>query len=167
VIHTLLERPDQLAAWSVIEHPTRFRKLGPTSYPEALESWQREQEYRARTSQPLGDEGFAVRDALHEDMRGQALLRMLAVGLATLADRLYRGKLPSSPAMLDEPGLEDPFRGGPLSYRIGTGPAAELSLWAVGEDRNDDGGSSEWRAEAPVDVVLRFALNRPPTPPRE
>jgi hypothetical protein len=93
-------------------------------------------------------------------MRGQALLRMLTIGLATLADKAYRGKLPARPSNLDEPALADPYRGAAFNYRIAEN-GAELTLWSIGEDYKDDAGSAEWTETAPVDVVVRFALAKP------
>jgi hypothetical protein len=160
VLDTLLERPALLRSWKQIADATRFRRLSPTQYPDAVEEWKREQDFRSNTGLPLvlGATGDVL-DRLHEDMRGQALVRMLAVGVATLAERAYRGKLPDQPATLHDPALIDPFRGGPLGFRLNVA-ASELTLWAVGEDHHDDGGASDYRDAAPIDVVTRFALAR-------
>lgn len=160
VLHTLLERPALLRSWRQLADATRFRRLRPTRYPEAVDEWRREQDYRASSGLPLvAGATHDVLDRLHDDMRGQALVRMLAVGMATLAERAYRGRLPERPATLNDPGLVDPYRGGPFGFRLNAG-ASELTLWAVGEDHHDDGGTADYRDAAPIDVVTRFALAR-------
>jgi hypothetical protein len=98
-----------------------------------------------------------VLDYLYDDMRGQALLRGLTLGMATLAERAYRGKTPNEPAGGKEPELCDPFRGQPFGYRIAA-DGSEIVLWSVGEDLHDDHGSDEWTDAAPIDVTLHFPL---------
>jgi len=90
-------------------------------------------------------------------MRGQALIRGMAVGTATLTERMRRKKLPREPSGLSEPSLRDPYNGQSLKWRVAQ-DGSELTLWSVGEDRRDDKGSSDWTAEAPLDVVLHFRL---------
>jgi len=90
-------------------------------------------------------------------MRGQALLRTLSVGVATLAERSRRGRAPREPVTLSEPALVDPYNGQPLKWRI-TQDGTELSIWSVGEDRRDDKGTSDWTTQAPIDVVVHFRL---------
>jgi len=94
---------------------------------------------------------------IQDDMRGQALLRMLSIGLSTLAERAYRGSLPPQPSGLRDSGLADPFRGQPFNYRVAAN-GSELTLWSVGEDYRDDAGSDDWNGPAPRDVTLHFAL---------
>ncbi|HKU44003.1 MAG TPA: hypothetical protein VJR89_37840 [Polyangiales bacterium] len=158
---TLLSRPQLLPVWALFDRPARFRKLSPENYPDATVEWRHEQDYRAKSDLPLSaaDERDVL-DRLHDDMRGQALLRMLTVGLATLADKAYRGKLPARPTTIDEPALADPYRGAPFNYRIAN-DGSELTLWSIGEDYKDDNGSSEWTESAPVDVVLHIQLSKP------
>jgi hypothetical protein len=157
---TLLERPRLLPSWGLFDRPARFRKLSPERYPDATLEWRNEQDYRAKSDLPLSAASSRdVLDRLHDDMRGQAQLRMLTIGLATLADKAYRGKLPTRPTTLEEPALADPYRGAAFSYRIAEN-GSELTLWSTGEDYKDDGGSSEWTETAPVDVVVHFALSK-------
>lgn len=164
VTNTILTRPALLSTWDQFDHPSRSRKLTPDRYPDVTVEWRREQDYRLKQRSPLVAAGTRdVLDRLHDDMRGQAVLRMLAIGVATLADKAYRGKLPSRPSNLDEIELADPFRGGTFNWKIADN-GSELSLWSLGEDYKDDGGSSEWTDVAPVDIVVRFALTK--TTPR-
>ncbi|HKP63229.1 MAG TPA: hypothetical protein VJV78_41110 [Polyangiales bacterium] len=161
---TLLERPQLLPAWDVFDRPARFRKLSPENYPDATVEWRQEQDYRAKSDLPLSAANSRdVLERLHDDMRGQAVLRMLTIGLATLADRAYRGKLPPRPTTLEEPSLADPYRGAAFNYRVADN-GSELTLWSIGEDYKDDGGSSEWTDSAPVDVVVHFTLTKPNAP---
>jgi hypothetical protein len=164
VAHTILTRPALLGTWAQLDHPARSRKLTPDHYPDSTLEWRREQEYRAKSPSPLVAANTRdVLDRLHDDMRGQAILRMLAIGVATLADKAYRGKLPARPSNLDEVELADPYRGGAFNWRIADN-GSELTLWSIGEDYKDDGGSNEWSEVAPVDIVVRFALSK--TAPR-
>ncbi len=166
VIQTLIERPGLLEAWTAFDRPARFRKLTPKEYPDAAVEWRHENDYRARASLPLlAADASDVLDHLHDDMRGHAVLRMLTIGLATLADKAYRGKLPNRPSNLDEPALTDPYRGASFSFRFAEN-GAELALWSIGEDYKDDAGASSWTDQAPVDIVVRFALNKA-QPPRQ
>jgi hypothetical protein len=160
VAQTILTRPALLNTWDQFDHPSRSRKLTPARYPDTTLEWRREQDYRAKSSTPLAAAGTKdVLDRLHDDMRGQAVLRMLAIGVATLADKAYKGKLPTRPSNLDEIELADPYRGGMFNWQFGQN-GADLTLWSIGEDYKDDGGSSEWTDAAPVDIVLRFALTK-------
>jgi hypothetical protein len=92
-----------------------------------------------------------------DDMRGQALVRAAAVGLATLAERTRRKRMPREPINLSDAALRDPYNGQPLKWRL-SADASELTLWSLGEDRRDDKGSSEWTAQAPRDVVVYFRV---------
>jgi hypothetical protein len=58
---------------------------------------------------------------------------------------------------LRDPALADPYRGQPLNYHVATA-ASELTLWAVGEDFHDDGGSDIWTNSGPRDVTLHLQL---------
>jgi hypothetical protein len=166
VAHTIFTRPALLDAWSQFDRPARYRKLTPEHYPDATVEWRREQDYRAKSPLPLAASGTRdVLDRLHDDMRGQAVVRMLAIGTATLADKTYRGKLPTRPSNLEEPELADPYRGGTFNWRIADN-GSELTLWSIGEDYKDDDGSAEWGDAAPVDVVVRFALMKNAPRPR-
>jgi hypothetical protein len=160
VAHAILTRPVLLSTWEQFDHPSRARKLTPSNYPDVTVEWRREQDYRSKQRSPLAAaETQDVLDRLHDDMRGQATLRMLAIGVATLADKAYRGKLSSRPSNIDEPELADPYRGGTFNWRFAES-GAELTLWSIGEDYKDDGGSSEWTDAAPVDIVVRFPLTK-------
>ncbi|HEX4351984.1 MAG TPA: hypothetical protein VHZ95_03700, partial [Polyangiales bacterium] len=66
----LIERPQLMAAWSNHDSPARFRRISAERYPDSLEEWQREQNYRAGASQ--------AQRRIQDDMHNQALLRMLA-----------------------------------------------------------------------------------------
>jgi hypothetical protein len=144
--------------WAYLDGPTRWRKITPGDYPGALDSWKREFDFRSRAQYPEVSEGTAgVLGFLYDDMRGQALVRALTVGVATLAERARRGRLPREPSGLRDPALCDPFNGQPLHFRV-TQDLDELAIWSVGEDLRDDKGSKDWSIQAPVDVVVRFAL---------
>jgi hypothetical protein len=161
---TLLERPQLLPAWALLDRPARFRKLSPENYPDATLEWRHEQDFRAKSDLPLSAARSPdVLDRMHDDMRGQAVLRMLTIGLATLADKAYRGKLPSRPTTLEDAALADPYRGAEFNYRIAD-DGSELTLWSIGEDYKDDGGSSEWTENAPIDVVVHFPLGKSAAP---
>jgi hypothetical protein len=84
------------------------------------------------------------------------------VGVATLADRARRGRTPRDPVSLTEAALVDPYNGQPLKWRLAQ-EGGEFSIWSVGEDRRDDKGTSEWSAQAPIDVVVRFRLRPLPS----
>jgi hypothetical protein len=153
----VLERPQLLAAWRMHERPTRFRAIAAEHYPDAMEEWKRELDYRLAASSEAGKAAEHVLGRLCDDMRGQAIVRMLALGLATLAERAYRGSLPPQPTGLREAALLDPFRGQPFNYRLAAN-GGELTLWSVGEDFRDDGGTDDWNGPAPRDVTLHFPL---------
>jgi hypothetical protein len=154
----LRRRPALFAAWRYFDNPARWRALTPDHYPQALENWQREQEWRTRAELPLvADATDPVVGWLYDDMRGQALLRELTIGLATRAERMRRGRTPREPVLLQEPQLRDPFTGEPLKWRFSQ-DGAELTLWSLGEDRRDDKAAGDWRAQAPVDVVVHVPL---------
>ena len=157
VAGALLERPQLLAAWRLHETPTRFRQISADHYPEAMEEWKRELDIRNQASPELARAAEQVLARICDDMRGQAVVRMLAVGLATLAERAYRGSLPAVPTGLREPELADPFRGKPFNYHVAIN-ASEFTLWSVGEDFRDEGGSEEWSGAAPRDIALHFPL---------
>jgi hypothetical protein len=159
VLATIRERPMLLKAWAGhYADPTRFRKLTPDGYPDNVTEWKREQDTRMQSTLPfVGQDAAGVTDFLHDDMRGHALLRALAVGVGTLAERSLRGRLPSEPIGLKNPALFDPYRGQPLNFRV-AGDGSELTLWSVGEDLRDDKGTGEWGADAPLDVTVRFPL---------
>jgi hypothetical protein len=157
-ITRLRRRPALLEAWAYFDKPTRWRELSPARYPQSLETWLKEHAWRARSELPLVSGATADIDGwLLDDMRGQALVRAQAVGLATLAERLRRKRMPREPINLGDAALRDPFNGQPLKWRL-SADAGELTLWALGEDRRDDKGSSEWTPQAPRDVVVHFQL---------
>lgn len=160
VLAALLDRPRLLGAWALYTDPTRFRQLVPSHYPDAIDDWKREQDARARmqTQMPMvANDSAGILDFLYDDMRGQAILRDLTVGVATLADRAYRGKLPTDAVGAREPELCDPFFGKPLGYRIGS-DGTEFVVWSVGEDLHDGNGSDEWADAAPLDVTVHFPV---------
>ena len=158
VLARLRRRPALFAALEYFARPTRWRELSPASYPQALQSWLREHEWRSRAELALVPESTADVDGwLLDDMRGQALVRAMAVGLATVTERARRKRLPKEPVSLLEPKLFDPYNGLPLKWRVAQ-DGSELSLWSVGEDLRDDKGSSDWTPQAPVDVVVHFRL---------
>lgn len=157
-ITRIRRRPTLYEAFERFDRPTRWRSLGADRYPDARESWLQEYTARSRSDLPLVAHATAAVDGwLYDDMRGQALVRIMAVGTSTLAERARRKKLPREPSSLAEPSLRDPYNGQPLKWRIAQ-DGSELSLWSVGEDRRDDKGSGEWAAEAPLDVVVHFRL---------
>jgi len=169
-LRRLRDRPALFEAWERFETPARFRnEISPAQYPQSLESWLREQDSRTRSGLALiSDGGSSVQGWLYDDMRGQALLRALSVGLATLAERGRRQRMPREPLGLNEAALCDPFTGQPLKWRVSQ-DGNELSVWSVGEDRRDDKGSSDWSAQAPLDVVVHLPvrpLENPETPKR-
>jgi hypothetical protein len=162
----LRRRPTLLEAFERFDSPTRWRALGAERYPEARETWLQEHSARTRSDLPLVANATTEVDSwLYDDMRGQALLRSMAVGTATLAERIRRKKLPREPISVNEPSLRDPYNGQALKWRVAQ-DGSELTLWSVGEDRRDDKGSSEWTSEAPLDVVVHFRLRSldPPEP---
>jgi hypothetical protein len=162
----LRRRPALLDAWAYFDNPARWRELSADRYPQALETWLKEHQWRARSGMRLVARATSDIDGwLLDDMRGQALVRAQAVGLATLAERTRRKRMPREPINLDDPALRDPFNGQPLKWRM-SADAAELTLWSIGEDRRDDKGSTEWTPQAPRDVVAYFKLRslEPPEP---
>ena len=125
-------RPELVKAWAYYGDPTRWRKLAPDSYPDLLNEWRREHEWRQRPGLGLMPElTDGVLGWIYDDMRGQATLRALAVGLGTLAERIRRGKMPPEPVSIGDRALADPFNRQPLKWRLAQG-GAELSLWSVG-----------------------------------
>ena len=158
-------RPALFEAFERFDNPTRWRAFGAQRYPEMRETWLQEHTLRTRSDLPLVPNATAEVDGwLYDDMRGQALVRSMAVGAATLAERARRKKLPREPSNLAEPTLQDPFNGQALKWRVSQ-DGSELTLWSVGEDRRDDKGSSEWTSEAPLDVVVHFRLRSLEPPP--
>lgn len=165
-ITRLRMRPLLLEAFKHFDKPGRWRAVSATKYPQALQTWIEEQEWRDRSELPLVREASGdVSGFLFDDMRGQALLRVMTVGLATLAERVNRERLPREPINLKDPALADPFNGRPLLWHVAL-DGGELSIWSVGEDRRDDKGSSEWAAQAPVDVTVHFGLAAPAAAPK-
>jgi hypothetical protein len=145
-------------AWAVYDTPSRWRELDPTDYPAALATWRSEGERRASSELPfVSDASRGVTGFLFDDMRGQALLRCLAVGVATLADRARTGKLPREPLGFKDPVLRDPFSGRILAWRV-TQDGSDLAVWSVGENLRDDLGNDEWEGQAPLDVIVHFTL---------
>jgi hypothetical protein len=154
----LRRRPALFEAWSHFDTPTRWRELKPEHYPQSLDAWQREHEWRSRSELALvADVTTHVNGWLYDDMRGQALLRSLTVGMATVAERIRRQRTPREPISLSEAALCDPYNGQALKWRLPQ-DGTELTLWSVGEDRRDDKGSSEWTVQAPIDIVVHFRL---------
>jgi len=138
-------------------HPERYRKVVPDQYPEAVEVWKREHDLQMQTEPEAQAIEAHIVSRLNDDRRAQATLRILCVALTALAERAYRGNIPLEPAALQEAGLVDPYQGQPLRYRIAQN-GAELTLWAVGPDLRDDGGSDEWTEAGPRDVTVHVAL---------
>ncbi|HEX7480522.1 MAG TPA: hypothetical protein VF331_22170 [Polyangiales bacterium] len=160
VWQTVRERPVLLKAWSLFADPTRYRQITPERYPDGLDELKREQDFRTQSRLPtVASDAGGVIDFLYDDMRGQALLRALTIGVGTLAERAYRGKLPSAPVSLRDVALLDPFRGQPLGFRVAA-DGSELVLWSVGEDLKDDFGSDEWADAAPLDVTVHLPLSK-------
>ncbi|MDH5674807.1 MAG: hypothetical protein OEZ06_21945 [Myxococcales bacterium] len=154
----LRRRPVLFEAWEQFGRPDRWREVRSDGYPAALEVWRKDQEWRARSSLPLlAGAGAGVEGWLLDDMRGQALLRCLTVGLSTLAERARRGKLGREPKRLDEPAMRDPFSGDLLKWRVNQ-TGSELTIWSVGENRRDDRASREWERQSPADVVIHLPL---------
>jgi hypothetical protein len=154
VISTLLERPGLLAAWSRRGSPTRLRQILPEHYPDSLEELRRERDLRGLRSADAASREWL---RIQEDLRGQAQLRMLAVAVAGLAERAYRGSLAGPPNALLDAFLADPFRGKAFQFSLAPN-GAEFSLWSVGADLRDDGGAEEWTETGPRDVTLHVAL---------
>jgi hypothetical protein len=156
-LQTLLARPQLLAAFQRYLHPERYRQVIPENYPEALETWKREHDLQTQT----GPEAEAIEAhivaRLNDDQRAQAIVRILCVALTALAERAYRGNVPLDPAVLQEKALVDPYQGQRLRYRVAQN-GMELTLWAVGPDMRDDGGSDEWTEVGPRDVTVHVAL---------
>jgi hypothetical protein len=157
VFQTLLDRPQLLTALQSYLHPQRYRQVIPENYPEALEIWKREHDLQM----PTGPEAEAIEahivSRLNDDRRAQAIVRILCVALTALAERAYRGNTPLDPAALQEKALVDPYQGQRLRYRVAQN-GVELTLWAVGPDMRDDGGSDEWTDVGPRDVTVHVAL---------
>lgn len=157
VARALVDRPQLLAAWTGLANAARFRRISPERYPDALEEWKREQDFRVRAQPELAKTGSHVSARLEDDMRAQAIVRMLCVTLSALSERAYRGLMPLAPSALRETALSDPFRGQPLRYQV-TSNGAELTMWSVGADYRDDGGADDWTESGPRDVTLHVAL---------
>src|SRR5262249_13213021 len=145
-------------ALSHFENPAHWRELTPDRYPEGFDNFQRQQDWRAQSElQLVADASAEVQGWLLDDMRGQALLRALTVGFATLNERARQKRVPPQPVALNDRALRDPYSGVPLKWRLSQ-DGRELSIWSVGEDRRDDKGSGEWRSHAPIDVVVHLKL---------
>jgi len=157
-IQRLRRRPALLEAAAPFANPSRWRTLTPDKYPGSRDQWMQELDWRSRSPLPLVATATAEVDGwLYDDMRGQAIVRALAVGIATLAERARRKKLPREPTNLGDPFFTDPFNGLPLKWRINV-DGSELTLWSVGENMRDDKGSADWMPQAPVDVVVHFRI---------
>jgi len=154
VVSALVERPGLLAAWSRQSSPSRLRQIVAEHYPDSLEELRRERDLRGLRSADAASREWL---RIQEDLRGQAQLRMLAVAVAGLAERAYRGSLSGPPNALLDAFLGDPFRGKPFQFSLAPN-GAEFSLWSVGADLRDDGGNDEWTETGPRDVTLHVAL---------
>jgi len=157
VIATLLDRPQLLLAFENYLHPERYRQVLPERYPEAIEIWKREYDLQALKGPETEAVEAHVVSRLNDDRRAQAIVRILCVALTALAERAYRGNIPLDPAALQEAALVDPYQGQRLRYRVSQN-GADLTLWAVGPDMRDDGGSDEWNEAGPRDVTVHVAL---------
>lgn len=152
-------RPVLFEAFKHFDKPARWRAINASDYPDALKSWLDEQEWRDKSELDIvRDASPEVTGWLFDDMRGHALLRVLTVGFATLAERENRQRMPREPLNLADPALRDPFNGRPLNWRVAQ-DGSELTVWSMGEDRRDDKGSAEWAAQAPLDVTVHFPLS--------
>lgn len=157
VVTSVLERPQLLAAWHAYLHPERLREVSSDRYPDALELWKREHDLKVQVYPPAAAFEPHAAARLTDDMRAQAIVRMLCVATQALAERAYRGNLPLDPAALHEPALIDPYQGQELRYRVAKN-GAELTVWAVGPNLRDDGGSDEWTDTGPRDITVHVAL---------
>lgn len=157
VFQTVLDRPQLLVAFQGHLHPERYRQVNPENYPEALELWKREYDLQKQTDPEAQAIEAHVVARLNDDRRAVAIVRILCVALTALAERAYRGNMPLDPAVLQEKALVDPYQGQRLRYRVAKN-GAELTLWAVGPDMRDDGGSEEWTEAGPRDVTVHVAL---------
>jgi len=154
----LRKRTRLYSEWKFLGRPSKWRKIAPESYPGALDDWRGEHDLRVRSDhETVRRATVGVLDWLYDDMRGQALTRAMAVGLATVAERARRGRMPRQPLGIRDAGLRDPFSGADLGFRIAQ-DGGELTLWSVGEDMRDDRGTDEWGTEAPLDVVVHLRL---------
>ena len=157
----LRRRPALLESAALLANPSRWRALSPDKYPSSRDQWLQEQDWRSRSPLPLLSTATAEADGwLNDDMRGQAIVRALAVGVSTLAERARRKKLPREPTNLGDPAFRDPYNGLPMKWRVNV-DGTELTLWSIGENMRDDKGSSEWMPQAPLDVVVHFRLGAP------
>lgn len=91
-------------------------------------------------------------------LRSRARLRSLAVGIACERFRQKNGRWPTNLAELPTDVLAavpaDPYTGGPLKYRV---LADGVVVYAVGEDRTDDGGKLTYTNPKPgEDVGVRL-----------
>jgi hypothetical protein len=157
VISTILERPQLLLTWQSYLHPERLREVLPEHYPDSLEIWKREQDLLLPTGPDNATVEAHVVSGLNDDRRAQALVRCLCVAFTALAERAYRGNIPADPAALQELALVDPYHGQRLHYRVAAN-GAEVTIWAVGPDMRDDGGSDDWTEAGPRDVAVHVAL---------
>jgi hypothetical protein len=135
-----------------------MRQVVPERYPDALEIWQREHNLQLQ-----GDPSSKASEAhtigrLADDQRAQAIVRILCVAVQALAERAYRGTLPGDPAALHDPELVDPYQGRALHYRVAKN-GVELTVWAVGPDLRDDGGSDDWTDAGPRDITVHVLLH--------
>jgi hypothetical protein len=154
----LRRRPALIEAAAPLANPARWRALSPDKYPSSRDQWMQELDWRSRSQLPLLATATAEVDGwLYDDMRGQAIVRALAVGVSTMAERARRKKLPREPTNLGDPAFRDPFNATPLKWRINL-DGSELTVWSVGENLRDDKGSGDWMPQAPVDVVVHFQL---------
>ena len=157
VFQTALDRPQLLAALQGYLHPERYRQVMPENYPDAMELWKREYDLQKQTGPEAEAIEAHVIARLNDDRRAVAIVRILCVALSALAERAYRGNMPLDPAVLQEKALVDPYQGQRLRYRVAKN-GAELTLWAVGPDMRDDGGSEEWTETGPRDITVHVAL---------
>ena len=100
---------------------------------------------------------MACLDWLYDDMRGQgAVLRALAVGMATVAERAYGEASYRRTGRSARGALCDPYSGKALKFRL----RQMATNWRCGRSARTCAttGSDEWGPTAPVDVTLHFAL---------
>jgi hypothetical protein len=157
----LRRRGTLFEAWGMLQQPTRWRAIDASDYPKSLAAWRREQDWRARAKAPVVSEQSAkVLGWLYDDMRGQAIVRASAIAIATALEHKRRDKIPRQPIGLGDPSLRDPYSGHAMRWRVAD-DGSELAVWSVGEDMRDDRGTEDWAVQAPLDVVVRIALQKP------
>jgi hypothetical protein len=143
VLDLIRQRPLLLDAWSnALATSARWAPLTAAAYPAVFDQIDRDTAAMLAASPLSADFSGNYRRYVDQDAQATARLRVVAAGLAMLAEG--NTSAPTAPP------LADPFTGTPLRLRPAAG-AARPGIYSVGINRRDEGG-----ADGTDDVVFEL-----------